>query len=150
MDPVGYPEGIQALRFWYDASSLPAIGMVKWYDAVEYYKNGRYGGNGAAIAKFGVAIKGIRIDKIKNAMQRLGHDKGYLYPEMSDFYNYAADGVNSFDVGDAKQVAVETAEAVGSVVKWGSATYLLIAAIPLAILFFNSGGKIAAKAKKYI
>jgi hypothetical protein len=112
--------GVQALRYWFDASSLPALHMSTWGDALSFYDHGTF------ISGFGKAVRDLEQSKTKSAMQKLGKKFGYLYPSESDFFNFLADEAGTVSGSQIAEAAGQGVLDAGKAVTKLASSSLLI------------------------
>lgn len=121
---------VNYLRFWWNATPMASLGLTTYQDALAYYD----GKSSTFLSQLGRTVKAIRQDKIRTAFEKLAAQYGDKYPPPAEFYAAIADQQQTFDLGDAKEVAAKTVTDVGTAVKFGASAYLLIVLVGLAVV----------------
>lgn len=92
---------IQALRYWWNASSNASSTVTSFEKALTYYR-----GQGVFMDRFGATVRTVPQDKVKAAMESLGR-RSTGFPAIQDFFEYLAKFVGSLTVGEIAAAAGE-------------------------------------------
>lgn len=95
--------GIQALRYWFNASPLAFFKGDFWGNALEYYRKK----NPKFVANLGEAVRLIPINKVEKAMVELGKSRGTSYPAQPEFFDALAKVAGSVSFGEIVEAGAE-------------------------------------------
>lgn len=129
---------INYLRFWWNATPSKALfGSVGFSNALAFYDKDAY-----FIESIGKTVRSIPQDKVKRAFESLAEQHGTNYPPKTAFYDALVAEVGTLSFTDVKDIAVESAEEIGTLAKYGLGIWAAIAGVGalLVILSFRKKG----------
>jgi len=133
LDP-NYGLGVQALRYWFNASGLANTGKGM-PDVTDYYN----AQDPNFIIGFGQTITQYQVDmsKVQQGMETLAAQDGPTFPQRQEFYGALASAAGTLNAADIGGALADSAATVAKVAGLGLSLYVVAGAVALGFLIFS-------------
>lgn len=130
---------INYLRFWYADSNVSAMPSASYISYPAFIATLRDGST--FLSEFGKAVKNIRQDKVKAALEALAAKNPDVIPSKADFFQASVNAASDVTIGDLAGAAADGVKQAGKIALFAGSSYVLImgiaAVLVMAPLFYS-------------
>lgn len=124
---------INYLRFWYNASNVSAFPSSAYISYPAFIASLRDGST--FLNEFGAAVKDIRQDKVKTALEELAKKNPNVVPTKYDFFQASVNAASNITVSDIAGAAADGVKQAGKIALFAGGTYALVMGVAALAIF---------------
>jgi hypothetical protein len=123
---------INYLRFWYNASNVskfPSSAYISYPAFIAKMRDGT-----TFLVEFGKAVKNIRQDKIKDALEKLAAKNPNVIPTKYEFFQASVDSAAVVTFGEIAGAAADGVKDTAKIALFAGGSYVLIMGIAAVVV----------------